>query len=110
LILVYYFNWNDTFHTDVKKKNKEKEIIAEEVSDKSSEEGGEEEEDDDDDDDGDKDDNNDKLGVIKPISELFRHYTKSEIVDWLVKNPDVLQAANKMNESSESEVSTKSIW
>jgi hypothetical protein len=38
---------------------------------------------------------------------------KSEIVDWLVKNPDVLQAANKMNESSyvsESEVSTKSIW
>ncbi|EXX65947.1 hypothetical protein RirG_128460 [Rhizophagus irregularis DAOM 197198w] len=80
-------------NTRQKHNESEKEVIVEEdVRDKSEEEEEEEEDDDDDD--------NDKLGVAKTIPDPFQFCTKLDICNWLVKNPEILQLANEMNESS----------
>ncbi|CAB4375746.1 unnamed protein product [Rhizophagus irregularis] len=74
-------------NTRQKHNESEKEVIVEEdVRDKS-----EEEEDDDD---------NNKLGATKTIPDPFQVCTKLDICNWLVKNPEILRLANKMNESS----------
>ncbi|CAB4398581.1 unnamed protein product [Rhizophagus irregularis] len=79
-------------NTRQKHNESEKEVIVEEdVRDKSEEEEKEEEE---------EDDDNDKLGTAKTIPDPFQFCTKLDICNWLVKNPEILQLANEMNESS----------
>ena len=88
--------------------NKPNVIVEEGVRDKSDEDY-----DNDDDDDDEGDDNGEEADEIP---EQFRKHSKLEIVNWLVKHPDILRLANEMNESSDvaesknNEVSIESIW
>ncbi|GBC09021.1 hypothetical protein RclHR1_08550007 [Rhizophagus clarus] len=87
--------------------NKPNVIVEEGVRDKSDEDY-----DNDDDDDDEGDDNGEEADEIP---EQFRKHSKLEIVNWLVKHPDILRLANEMNESSDvaesknNEVSIESI-
>jgi hypothetical protein len=88
--------------------NKPNVIVEKGVRDKSDEDY-----DNDDDDDDEGDDNGEEADEIP---EQFRNHTKLEIVNWLVKHPDILRLANEMNESSDvaelknNEVSIESTW
>ncbi|GES74851.1 hypothetical protein GLOIN_2v1876551 [Rhizophagus clarus] len=87
--------------------NKPNVIVEEGVRDKSDEDY-----DNDDDDDDEGDDNGEEADEIP---EQFRKHSKLEIVNWLVKHPEILRLANEMNESSDvvesknNEVSIESI-
>lgn len=87
--------------------NKPNVIVEEGVRDKSDEDYDDDDGDDEGDDNGEEGDE---------IPEQFRYHTKLEIVNWLVKHPDILRLANEMNESSDvaesknNEVSIESIW
>ncbi|GBB92278.1 hypothetical protein RclHR1_19950006 [Rhizophagus clarus] len=72
--------------------NKPNVIVEEEVRDKSDEDYNN------DDDDDERDDNGEEADEI---SEQFQKHSKLEIVNWLVKHPDILRLANEMNESSD---------
>ena len=88
--------------------NKPNVIVEEGVRDKSDEDY-----DNDDDDDDEGDDNGEEADEIP---EQFRKHSKLEIVNWLVKHPEILRLANEMNESSDvaesknNKVSIESIW
>ncbi|GET01099.1 hypothetical protein GLOIN_2v1786777 [Rhizophagus clarus] len=73
--------------------NKPNVIVEEGVRDKSDEDY-----DNDDDDDDEGDDNGEEADEIP---EQFRKHSKLEIVNWLIKHPEILRLANEMNESSD---------
>ena len=75
-------------------RNQGDRLVVEEVSEKSS---------DNDSDDGDDDDNEASAKTDdhkKP--EMFQQKSNSEIVTWLVSNPEILRLANQMVETNES--------